>query len=203
MKKLSALGAIRTHDPRIRNPVLYPPELRGRRTIAIAYQGGRIQRHGVCVRVRTSGPARKSESFLREPRSHVSHVGPRNRSVRRPSGDDSRGVPADHVYPPNQRLAAPGRGDVHARRRWYGGLRAGAAHGKATARFLQRKYEEAAILFETADQLDPRRRARPFLSRVERSLVRRPRSIRRSVGVPVTHLRAVRAGHTGDRIREA
>jgi len=150
-----ALGAIRTHDPRIRNPVLYPPELRGRRTIAIAYQGGRIQRHGVCVRVRTSGPARKSESFLREPRSHVSHVGPRNRSVRRPSGDDSRGVPADHVYPPNQRLAAPGRGDMHARRRWYAGLRAGAAHGKATARFLQRKYEEATILFETADQLDP------------------------------------------------
>ncbi len=24
-----ALGAIRTRDPRIRNPVLYPPELRG------------------------------------------------------------------------------------------------------------------------------------------------------------------------------
>src|SRR5262245_57339231 len=27
---VSAPGAIRTHDPRIRNPVLYPPELRGR-----------------------------------------------------------------------------------------------------------------------------------------------------------------------------
>jgi hypothetical protein len=26
----NAPGAIRTHDPRIRNPVLYPPELRGR-----------------------------------------------------------------------------------------------------------------------------------------------------------------------------
>ena len=27
--KISAPGAIRTHGPRIRNPVLYPPELRG------------------------------------------------------------------------------------------------------------------------------------------------------------------------------
>jgi hypothetical protein len=26
---MNAPGAIRTHDPRIRNPVLYPPELRG------------------------------------------------------------------------------------------------------------------------------------------------------------------------------
>ena len=29
--KSIAPGAIRTHDPRIRNPVLYPPELRGRK----------------------------------------------------------------------------------------------------------------------------------------------------------------------------
>src|SRR5262249_14186763 len=29
----SALAAIRTRDPRIRNPVLYPPELRGRRVL--------------------------------------------------------------------------------------------------------------------------------------------------------------------------
>ena len=29
-RKISAPGAIRTHGPRIRNPVLYPPELRGR-----------------------------------------------------------------------------------------------------------------------------------------------------------------------------
>ena len=67
--------------------MLYPPELRGRRTIPIAYQGGRIQRHGVCVRC-------------------------------------VRAVP------------------------------------------------EAAILFERGDELDPRRSARPFLSRVERSLYR-------------------------------
>ena len=30
MLKTSAPDAIRTRDPRIRNPVLYPPELRGR-----------------------------------------------------------------------------------------------------------------------------------------------------------------------------
>ena len=29
MVEINAPGAIRTHGPRIRNPVLYPPELRG------------------------------------------------------------------------------------------------------------------------------------------------------------------------------
>ena len=40
-------------------------------------------------------------------------------------------------------------------RRWYAGVRAGGVYGRALARFYQRRYEDAAVLFERAEQLDP------------------------------------------------
>jgi tetratricopeptide (TPR) repeat protein len=40
-------------------------------------------------------------------------------------------------------------------RRWYAGVRAGGVYGRALARFYRRKYDEAALLFERAEQLDP------------------------------------------------
>src|SRR5262249_36132812 len=45
----SALGAIRTHDPRIRNPVLYPPELRGRGyEVEDLAESLRVTKRGLC-----------------------------------------------------------------------------------------------------------------------------------------------------------
>ena len=73
MKKRSALGAIRTHDPRIRNPVLYPPELRGLSDFAgvLAARAGpdkqtcaRTLRKGGTAEVRTGWKSARSwESF--------------------------------------------------------------------------------------------------------------------------------------------
>jgi hypothetical protein len=43
-KKINTPDAIRTRDPRIRNPVLYPPELRGLSRKSITYGFGFVQR---------------------------------------------------------------------------------------------------------------------------------------------------------------
>ena len=40
-------------------------------------------------------------------------------------------------------------------RRWYAGVRAGGVYGRALGRFYQRRYEDAAVLFERAERLDP------------------------------------------------
>jgi hypothetical protein len=189
--------------------VLYPPELRGRKPVPIPYQGGRIQRHGACVRcvcphVRERSRKKERVVLARTPlptcpmlvRGTARYVD--GAGTTRAAFPRITSICRINDWP-------PGRGDVHASLAGGGGTR-GSEPARSMGRRPRASSSGSTRRWRSCSRepiSSTRGRARPFLSRVERSLLPRPRPIRGSVGVPVTCLRAVRAGHTGDREREA